>query len=100
MECAQDLARPVRIEAAVRRLLDIYSALQEASNCDLVGVARDTLAGNAYSPLPQQPPDGGAAERLIGFVGEWFLQTLLVDSANLGVSLSVSRCGPFLCYLH
>lgn len=96
LDCMQDLARPVLIEKAVRRLLDIYSALQEASGCDLVGVAREVVAGNAYSPLPQQPPEAGGGERLIAFVGEWFVQTVLMDSANAGVSFSLSRCGSLL----
>lgn len=86
----QEIQRPVLLERAVRSLLDIYSALQEASGCNFLGIAKEVLANNAYSPLPQQPPD--SSERLIAFIGEWFVQTIVMDGADIGISFSVSRC--------
>ncbi|BDA47654.1 probable Nck-associated protein 1 at N-terminal half [Coccomyxa sp. Obi] len=85
----KELQRPVLLEGAVRRLLDIYSALQEVSGCNFLGIAKEVLANNAYSPLPQQPPE--TIERLIAFIGEWFVQTIVMDGADIGISFSISR---------
>lgn len=83
----------MQLERAVQKLLRIYQALQEASGCGLMGVVRDVLAREAYSPLPQQPPDPASGERLVAFVGEWYVQTVVRDSANIGITFSLSRWG-------
>ena len=100
----QELARPALLEAAVRRLLGVYAALEEASGAELTWLAREVLTAAAYHPLaPDQAPlsasGGGLAmpqqERLIAYVAEWYALRILVDTGDLGISFSAPRWAPF-----
>lgn len=89
----QDIQLPSQLEADLRRYTSLLHGLDPhlpAAALDMQLLVRQALMAHAYSPLQPGTAASGAT-RAVGHIAEWFVQNVIHDTGELGVSLAVGR---------
>eukprot|EP00884_Botryococcus_braunii_P021814 jgi/Botrbrau1/8316/Bobra.0081s0005.1 len=87
----QVIEKPAVLEKSIGHFFHILQKLQLGSGVDLSGAARNVLVEQAYAPLDNDTADQSAGARVVSYIGEWYMRTIIRDTANLGVCFSMSR---------